>query len=233
MARFLISLAGFTVEVNTLYSSTMEFCEEFIADGPADFSVSIQQEDIDYEQSLAEETFSPQYLETLALLRKVSEELIRRDTILFHGSALAFDGKAYIFTAPSGTGKTTHAKLWTKTVPGSYVLNGDKPFLRIRDGKVWVCGSPWRGKENYGVNEMLPLEGICILDRDSFNHIEPIQCAPALGTLIRQTYRPEDPFLLMKSIQLIGDVAQSVHLYKLGCTMNPEAARISRAAMIR
>ena len=233
MTRFSISLAGFVVDVSAIYPSTMEFCGEFLTEDPADFSVSVQQEDIDHERTFTDEPFSPQYLETLALLRKVTEELIKRDTILFHGSAIGMDGKAYICTAPSGTGKTTHTKLWLKTIPGAYVLNGDKPFLRIKDHKVFVCGSPWRGKENLGVNEILPLEGVCILERDSFNHIEPIQCSPALGTLIRQTYRPEDPYLLMKSIQLIGDVAQSVHLYQLGCTMNPEAARISRAAMIR
>ena len=233
MTRFSISLAGFVVDVEAMYASTQEFCGDFLTDSPADFSIVLSQEDIDREQSLTDETVSPQYLETLALLRKVSEELIRRDTILFQGSALAFDGKAYIFTAPAGTGKTTHARLWTKTIPGSYVLNGDKPFLRVMDGQVWVCGSPWRGKENYGVNEMLPLAGICLLDRDSFNHIEAIQCAPALGMLIPQTYRPEDPYLLMKSLQLIGDIAQSVHLYHLGCTITPEAARISRAAMAR
>lgn len=233
MIRFSFSVADIVVNVEAQYQFTRDFCREFLAEGPAEFSIVLRKEDIEHERTFTDEPFSSEYLETLALLRRLSQELIRRDTILFHGSALAADGKGYIFTAPSGTGKTTHTRLWLQTVPGSYVLNGDKPFLRLKDNRIWVCGSPWRGKENYGVNEMLPLEAICILERDSFDHIEQIQSAEALITLIRQTYRPDEPFLLMRSLQLIGDVAQTVRLYKLGCTMNPDAARVSSEAMIR
>ena len=96
-----------------------------------------------------------------------------------------------------------------------------------------VCGSPWRGKEKYGVNEMLPLEAICLLERDTYDHIEEINHNAALATLIRQTYRPADASLLTKSLQLVGNVMQSVRLYRLGCTMNLEAAQISSQAMIK
>ncbi len=113
------------------------------------------------------------------------------------------------------------------------MINGDKPFLRLINGQIMACGSPWRGKENYGVNEILPLEAICILERDSYDHIEQITYNSALSTLIQQTYRPENASLLMKSVQLIGNVAQSVKLYRLGCTMNPEAALVSSLAMIK
>ena len=233
MSQFSFSVAGFIINVDALYTSTRDFCREFLADGPVDFSVVLRHEDIERERTFTKEPFSAESLETLALLRSLSQKLIQRDTILFHGSALAVDGKGYIFTAPSGTGKTTHTRLWLQTVPGSYVLNGDKPFLRLKDNQVWVCGSPWRGKENYGINEMLPLEAICILERDSFDHIEKIQNSEAMVSLIRQTYRPDEPLLLMKSLQLIGDIAQAVRLYQLGCTMNPNAARVSSKAMIR
>ena len=233
MTSFSISLAGVIVNVSTQYPSTKDFCREFLTQQPADFTVVIRQEDIDHERSINTDSGSSDYLETLALLRAVSEKLLDYDTILFHGSALAVNGKGYIFTARSGTGKTTHTRLWLNTVPGAYVLNGDKPFLRFTEGHVMVCGSPWRGKENYGVNEMLPLEAICLLERDNTDHIEQIDYQTALATLIRQTYRPDDPTLLMKSMQVIGDVAQSVHLYRLGCTMNPEAALVSSKAMIR
>ena len=91
MTRFAISLAGFVVDVDAIYSSTRECCGEFLTEEPADFSVTLSEADIEHEKTIAEGTFSPQYLETLALLRKVSEELIRHDTILFHGTALAFD----------------------------------------------------------------------------------------------------------------------------------------------
>lgn len=233
MTRFSVSLAGVVLNVSTLYPSTKAFCREFLTKKAADCTLSLRDEDIGYERSVSEGAFSSAYLETLALLRKVSNTLIRYDTLLFHGSAIAYGGKAYVFTAPSGTGKTTHTRLWLKALPESYVLNGDKPFLRIEENRVLACGSPWRGKENYGVNEMLPLEAICILEQDSSNHIEQVPCSSALGALIRQTYRPADPSLLVRSIQLIGNVAQNIRLYHLGCNMDPEAALVSSKAMIR
>ena len=95
-----------------------------------------------------------------------------------------------------------------------------------------ACGNPWRGKEGYGVSEMLPLEAICIVERDTVNHIEEISCDESLRDLIRQAYRPEDGALLIKAIQLIGNVGESVRLYRLGCNMDPEAALVSSAAMI-
>lgn len=233
MTDFSISFADAVVSVEALYSSTKDYCQEFLTQQPADFSITIQPEDIDYERSINSDYSNPTSLETLALLRKISEELINYNTVLFHGSALAVNGKVYIFTARSGTGKTTHSRLWLNSVHGSYVLNGDKPFLRIKDGQVMACGSPWRGKENYGINEILPLEAICLLERDTYDHIEQIPYHTALATLIRQTYRPDNAALLMKSMKIIGDVAQSVRLYRLGCTMNPEAALVSSQAMIR
>ncbi len=233
MNSFSISLAGMIVGVSSIYPSTKDFCNEFLTQKSSDFTVIIHPDDIEHERSINGDYSNPAYLETLALLRKVSEELINHNTILFHGSALAVNGKAYIFTARSGTGKTTHSRLWLKKVPGSYMINGDKPFLRLINGQIMACGSPWRGKENYGVNEILPLEAICILERDSYDHIEQITYNSALSTLIQQTYRPENASLLMKSVQLIGNVAQSVKLYRLGCTMNPEAALVSSLAMIK
>lgn len=234
MVQFSVSLTGLVIAVSALYPGTEAFCREFLSSEQADFSVSISQADIDYELTRSSGMSDPAYLETLALLRRIAEKLIDYDTVLFHGSVLAVDGKAYLFTAPSGTGKTTHSRLWLENVPGCHILNGDKPFLRImEDGKVLACGSPWRGKENYGINEILPLEGICILERDTYNHIEPVSCKDALGRLVRQTFRPADPQLMLKALQLAGIIGQSVNLFHMGCTMDPEAALVSSAIMIR
>ena len=234
MPKFSISLAGYTIEVDALFASTEYYCRDYLSCEPADFSVSICQADIDYELSRSSGISNPTYLETLALLRRISEKLIVFDTVLFHGSVLAVNGKAYLFTAPSGTGKTTHSRLWLENVPGSHILNGDKPFLRVMENRqILACGSPWRGKENYGVNEILPLEGICFLERDTYNHIEPVACKDALGRLVKQTFRPADPRLMLKALQLAGIIGQSVRLYCMGCTMEPEAARVSSNMMIK
>lgn len=233
MPIFTVSLAGIPVGINVLCPSTEAFCREFLAEGPPAFTVTVRQEDITYEQSATQGTREPAYLETLALLRLVSERMADFDTVLFHGSVLAVRGKTYLFTAPSGTGKTTHTRLWLETVPGAHVLNGDKPFLRRAGNHILACGTPWRGKENYGTNEILPLEAICILSRDIVNHIEPVSAEKALPALIRQTYMPTGVQQKLNAIQVIGQVSKSVRLYHLGCNMDPESAQISAAAMIR
>lgn len=117
MTSFTVSLTGLNIGVRAIRAATKSFCREFLAEGEPAFSVAVEEADIDYERSVSEGMRAASYLETLALLRKISDHLIRYDTVLFHGSAIAVNQKAYIFTAPSGTGKTTHTRLWLDAVP--------------------------------------------------------------------------------------------------------------------
>lgn len=236
MTDFTVSMAGIPFGVSALHPQTLSFCRDYLTTEPPAFTLTISQDDLDRERERSTEPeaarWSDRYLETLVLLRKLSDALISYDALLFHGSAVAVDGKAYIFTAPSGTGKTTHTRLWLARVPGAHVLNGDKPFLRVDGDRVLVCGNPWRGKERYGVNEILPLAAICLLERAEENRIEAIGPDAALGTLIRQSYRPDDTALFLRALQLVGAIGQSARLYRLGCNMESEAADVSAAAMI-
>ena len=243
MAAFTISLAGIPIAVSPCYSTISDYFVDYRCDETPLFSVSASFRDIEYERTefnkrrqrdgLAACSSSDVVLEAMALLRAIANRIIDYNVLLFHSSVIAVDGKAYIFTAPSHTGKTTHTRLWLEQLPQAHVLNGDKPFLKVEaNGRILACGTPWRGKEHYGVNEMLPLEAICLLERDETNHIEAISFKEALNTLILQTHLPNDPLSKVKAIQLIGRVGQSVKLYQLGCNMNPEAARVSIHAML-
>ena len=111
------------------------------------------------------------------------------------------------------------------------MLNGDKPLLRVETDRVLACGTPWRGKEQLGRNEMLPLEAICFLERDEVNHIEAVSLHDALPSLIAQTNRPTEPQAVMHTLELIGRVGGMARLYRLGCNMEPEAAHISYHAL--
>lgn len=243
MASFTISLAGIPIGVSPCHPTIVDSFKDYLGDETPLFSVSVSSSDIEYERlqsgKRCEEdgfptySFSERSMEALAVLRKIANRIIDYNILLFHSSVIAVDGKAYIFTAPSHTGKTTHTCLWLEQLPQAYVLNGDKPFLKIEtDGRVLACGTPWQGKEHYGVNETLPLEAICLLERDETNHIERVSVKDALNSLILQTHLPYDPMVKVKALQLIGHVAQSVRLYRLGCNMDPEAARVSIDAML-
>lgn len=113
------------------------FLQDF--DAPVDFAVRTTQTDIDFERARSEQSrenpgFIPTdaYLETLAVYRKIAEKMPDYGTVLFHGSAIAVDGEAYIFTAKSGTGKSTHVRLWREMLGDRAVMvNDDKPLIRI------------------------------------------------------------------------------------------------------
>ena len=248
MPQFSIQLAENRILVDALFDYTKEFCKEYLCESErADFFVSITPEDIEYEkQKSAEEDaamgiptrpFKDEYLETLAVYRKICDQMPERDTFLFHCSAIAVDGKAYLFTAPSGTGKSTHTRLWREVLGDQAVMiNDDKPLLRVTSDSVLVYGTPWDGKHRLSTNTVAPVAGICLLERgeengSEENGIERIAKEEAFPRLLQQTYRPQSPVALMKTMELLDAVASNVPLYKLRCNMEPEAARVAYAEM--
>lgn len=134
---FRIALAGQVIGVSALYEQTRTFCKNYLTDAPASFEVAVTPADIAFEREKndreaaveghAPGNFSDEYLETLALYRKIVERLLEWDTLLFHGSCISVDSKAYLFTAKSGTGKSTHTQLWKKRFGERAVfINDDK-----------------------------------------------------------------------------------------------------------
>ncbi len=95
-----------------------------------------------------------------------------RRTALFHAAAVSLEGKGYMFLGQSGTGKSTHARLWQKNIEGAELVNDDNPVVRIYDdGCIKVYGSPWSGKTPCYRNVSYPLGGIVKLNQASYNKI--------------------------------------------------------------
>lgn len=242
MNQFNIALGGQTIEIHALNPYVKEFCKNYLTDSPVDFSIKILQSDIEFERqkSVHEDEiegipirhFSDEYLETLAVYRKIAEKMPDYDTLLFHGSAIAVDGVGYLFTAKSGTGKSTHTCLWREQFGDRAIMvNDDKPLLKVLGSGVTVYGTPWDGKHRLSSNISVPLKAICILNRDSENHIEPFRKKDAWPMLLQQCYRPDDPEKMLKVLSLLDKLADNIDLYSLGCTMEPEAALVSYKGM--
>lgn len=226
--------AGKTVEVNSLHEAVHRYCAAYRTDAPADFSVTISQEDIEYERA-REETpgHADAYLEELAVYRKVSEKMPYYDTILFHGSVIAVDGAAYVFTAKSGTGKSTHTALWRRLFGDRAVMvNDDKPLLHVGD-VVTAYGTPYDGKHKLSNKIAVPIKAVCILERAEENSIVKITRSEAYPMLVQQAYRPMDIAAMQKTLSLIDKMADNVELYRLGCNMDPDAARVAYEGMNR
>ena len=242
MTDFTIEIAGRRVGVSACYETLSRFCADYLSGGEPDFSVALAPEDLEREREMsirearlegrADPRHSLQYLETIALQRKIAERLLAFDTILFHGSAVAVDGACYLFTAKSGTGKSTHTRLWRELLGERAVMvNDDKPFLRIADGGVTAYGTPWNGKHRLGANIAVPLKAICILERGEENRIVPITAKEALPMLLQQSHRPADRRMLMKYLELLDGLAEGTAFYRLECNMDSDAARVSYEAM--
>lgn len=162
----------------------------------------------------------PDEPEDIGLLRQVGLELLQNhEGMYIHGAAVLYKGKAYLFTAPSGTGKSTHVRLW-KQLFGDQVriINGDKPFIRRVNGRILVYGSPWRGKEGWGENCSAPLGGIFLLRRGAQDRIVPAEDLEVLNTLLAATIYPEDPETTQKLLELVGMLMETVPIRALYCT---------------
>ena len=206
--------------------------------------IRITQSDIDFEreksaredikEGIPIRQFSGAYLETLAVYRKIADHLLSCDTLLFHGSVIAVDGIGYLFTAKSGTGKSTHTRLWREYFGERAVMvNDDKPLLRITDSGVTAYGTPWDGKHRLSTNIALPLKGICILTRDTTNHIEPEEPHAVYPLIVQQTNRSLSADGMKQTLCLIDRMLNIVPVYRLGCNMNIEAARVAYEGMNR
>lgn len=220
--------ANINVRINAVDPAVLAFCSGYAGSGEACFAIETGSADIAYERAHADSPgYSDGYLEALAIYRKIAEKMPEYDTFLFHGSAIAVDGQAYIFTAKSGTGKSTHARLWRELLGDRAVMvNDDKPLIKVHEnGTATVYGTPWDGKHHLSSNIAAPVRAICILERAKENHIREITKAQALPMLIQQTYRPADPAALAKTLTLLDRL--NVKLYRLGCNMNIEAAELS------
>lgn len=242
MVEFNIRLADRVVAVSALYESTREFCFEYLTDAEADFSVCVELSDIMAEDKKSDEEraaeglkpykYSPTYLETLALYRKISEKMADFDTILFHGSAIMLDGEAYIFTAKSGTGKSTHTRLWREVFgERAVMINDDKPLIAFKEGVPTVYGTPWCGKHGLGKNIFAPVKAICILTRGEQNTIAKIPAPLAMPELFMQTYRFSDGERMKRVLATLDSLINSVGIYRLACNMNPDAALVAYEGM--
>ena len=234
-------IADKVVEVTSIHAEVHEYCSDYLTDEPVDYSVTTTQADIDFErqksaredeiEGIPTRQFSDKYLEELAVYRKIAEQMISYDTVLFHGSVVAVDGIGYLFTAKSGTGKSTHTRLWREFFGERAVMvNDDKPLLHIAD-TVTAYGTPYNGKHRLGTNTSVPLNAICILNRSADNHIEPITRKQAYTMLLQQVYRPANMLKMAKTLELVDRLADSVKLYRLGCNMDISAAKIAYEGM--
>ena len=221
MHQFQIKIANHIIEVNTIYIRSFAISRDFITDGTPEFRIEIEQRDIDavrkqYEDQQGECCLGDTSLESLALQIKLSEKLIDQGVFLIHGAAIAFRDSTIIFSGRSGVGKTTHILKWIKHLPDTIVINGDKPYIDIKQAPI-VFGSPWAGKENIYTNTAVSLKHIVFMQRSDNNLFERISFAKAFPFLLEQVYCPQDGNRMKKTLNLIQRLNTDVSFWIFHC----------------
>lgn len=233
-----VEIAGIPFEVWIRYDSNRQFFQDYLTEKPPLFVIDPSDEDIlqmfyaveknNEVEGLPRMPQQLSQLENNAVHEALAEKMLDYGILLMHGSALCMDGQAYIFTAKSGTGKSTHARLWRQTFGDRvWMINDDKPMLKISNEAVTVFGTPWDGKHHLSRNASAPLKAICKLERDLQNRIEPMSASDAFTTIFAQGYSSEKHEAMARVLELEKQLLSAVCFYRLGCNMSPEAAMVA------
>ena len=237
MYSFILDIAGYFIQVTVNHEHSLKKCCGYLAENAVpDLCITMTSEDITSERSRIPEgsdRFSDGYVEFVALYRKICEELSKKGVVLIHGSCIMVDGKAFLFCAPSGTGKSTHVRLWREMFGQRVIMiNDDKPLIRINsEGIPVIYGTPWNGKHNLGENISAPLHSICFLQRGKENSIRRLKKDEVLPRLIEFCYRAENAEGMIASLDAQDKILSEVGFFNLKCNMDPEAAKVAFEGM--
>ena len=228
--RFNIEISGLCVRMNAQYPFAFHHCRNYIIPDGASFDIDAvcSADEITREMTAYNVPHSEAYCECICLYRAIAEQLPMLDRFVFHGAAVEIGGRGYIFTAPSGTGKTTHVELLLKNYPENVaIVNGDKPIVHVTDGGARVCSTPWAGKEGMNRNVSRDLAGIVLLRRGEVNRIREVQPSDHFAAIMAQTYFPGDALARVRTLELLDKLAKQVKFYVLECNISDDAAKTS------
>lgn len=231
-------IAGFDFDIDADSARFADVCAPYRSDAVVpDCVIRLTEADVDRERRA-----DPMFLQgnsrteasyrSLAYYRKICAYALAHDAFLMHCAVIEYEGRGYAFSAPSGTGKTTHIRLWQQVFGADKVtiVNGDKPILRLIDGVFYAYGTPWCGKEGYNTNTRVPLCGLCFVTRGTENHIRRMTDEEVIPRLFSQIM-VNDSTNLARQMELADLLLQKVPVYLLSCNMDPDAAEVAYRGM--
>lgn len=226
------NIAGVRVDMEPKYPRTAKQSEAYLAPEEKTADMTIKFSDEFLQQRQAENPhLTLEACEYIWLGSEFYNYLPEFGGFLLHASAVVHNGKAYLFSAPSGTGKSTHTQLWLKRFEDAYILNDDKPAIKISKYGFFVYGTPFSGKTDLNVNKKVPLGGICAVERATTNYIEKMDAEEALFRILNQTVRPYDERKMEFLLKLLDKLIETMPIYKLHCNMDIEAAEVAYNGM--
>lgn len=219
-------IAGLKVEMEPRFGRLTKQCEGYRSSGTPVMTLMPDPRDEAQVQVPTQEE-REYILHSAAFCR----EIIQHGRFFLHASAVVCGGGAYLFSGPSGIGKSTHTAMWQKLFPGIQILNDDKPVIWPEKGKISAWGTPFSGRTDLQRNLGVPLMGICFLKQARENRIRPVAETEALALILNNTWRPKDDKTMNLLLNGIQQVVEEIPIFELSCTTDPEAAQLSYATM--
>ena len=227
-------IAKLRVRIEAVTEQTEHRLQPYLTDGEDfDFDASTTMAEIEEYMAKSDIPTLPYLAEDAIVLTKISRTVLDRyDGCFFHSSSLEIDGKGYMFTALSGTGKSTHTRNWRKLFGDRVtMINDDKPLIRKIDGEYYVCSTPWMGKSDIGCNMTAPLDAVFVLKRGEENKAVLTTPGKQMRQLMEATLLPQSRENMIKLLTLFDGIFSKVKLIELYCTPDIEAAQVAYNAV--
>lgn len=230
---FNVRLAELNINIESRHEYVKRLFSEYIWPNDEPCDVVIRYDDAELTKERENFPGYPEpYYESLLIYRKICTKIIEYRAMLIHSSAISLDGEAYLFTAPSGTGKSTHTRLWREHFGDrALMINDDKPIVRERDGRFFVYGTPYMGQYRLGANIYAPIKAVCIISRGEQNEIERLTAEECISALLNQTLIPSDEGLMDALLSTFEKFIVSVPVYRLRCNISDEAVCVAYNGM--
>lgn len=224
MKSMVCKIANLFINIHYEYDLIHSLCKDYIVSDHDHIDINIEKINIDkYKTENRIEA-----AEVLAILECLAENIFDYNMLLLHGAAIEYKNKAYLFMAPSGTGKSTHIRYWKEVLKDVHIINGDKPII---DDKAYLYGTPWCGKERWGKPVSFKLDSLIFIERDSHNHIEKLEAKDCLNSLLKAVYLPKKEH--ERVFDLINKIFSNIPIYKMYCVNDVSAAKVCISEVIK
>ena len=234
MITFKIKIANKVIEINAFNETTKKYCLSFLSKEEPNYVMTMTKEDLENESSNSTDGKVYVNEEISALYRKIADLLVEDNIIVFHSSAVCVNGGAFLITARSGVGKSTHARNLKEFIGEEFkYINDDKPLIKVDDG-ITVFSTPWNGKERRGSDISAPLKAILFLNRGETNTYRKIDNKQEIYIkMISQIYLPKEKAKREKALKIADRLLKNVNFYEINVTKDIESAKMTYEEIIK
>ena len=235
MITFNIKIANKVLKINAFNESTKKYCQSFLSEEEPNYEITMTEEDLRNESLNSDNGQVYVNEEISALYRKIADLLVEDDVVVFHSSAISVDGSAFLITARSGVGKSTHSRNLKEYIGDRFkYINDDKPLLEVKDSIVTVFSTPWNGKERRGNNISSPLKAIIFLRRGESNSYRKIANKQEIYIkMLSQIYLPKEKSKREKALTIADKLLKNINFYEINVTKEIDSAKMTYEEIIK